>query len=200
MKKKLKTKQNFSNVPDLRSPATLKKDIEIKEKHLAEILNIEPVKFEKLKSPISLDPLPYPFSIQKYNSHSTPLKKIHFISEEESPSTPPQTENCETFKNHSNICDDVKNIMMKSDMTGYKSYDEELDFPTTSKSVYQLKSPDLIPDLQEIPEFMNIPNLWNIRMVNDDSGYGGGGSGSNPQEKKKSSDSSESEQWEFIDI
>lgn len=91
--------------------------------------------------------------------------------------------------------------MMKSDMTGYKSYDDDvLDLPESSKSVYQLKSPDVVPDLQELPEFMNIPNLWNIRMVNDDSGYGGGGSGVDASQKKKSSDSSESEQWEFIDI
>lgn len=130
------------------------------------------------------------------------MKKIHFISEEESPSSPSQLENSETFKNHSNTCDDVKNIMMKSDMTGYKSYDDVVDFPASSKSVYQLKSPDVVPDLQELPEFMNIPNLWNIRMVNDDLGYGGGGSGSDAKQekKKKSSDSSESEQWEFIDI
>lgn len=167
---------------------------------MAELLNIEPVTLEKkIESPEILEPIPYPFSIQQYNSHSTPMKKIHFISEEPSPPSPP-IENSEVFKNHSNICDDVKNIMMKSDMTGYRTYDDVLDLPTSSKSVYQLKSPDLIPDLQELPEFMNIPNLWNIRMVNDDSGYGGGGSGSEAQKKKKSSDSSESEQWEFIDI
>lgn len=156
---------------------------------------------KKIESPES-DPIPYPFSIQQYNSHSTPMKKIHFISEEETPPpspTSPQLENSETFKNHSNICDDVKNIMMKSDMTGYRTFDDVIDLPTSSKSVYQLKSPDLIPDLQELPEYMNIPNLWNIRMINDDSGYGGGGS-SDAQKKKKSSDSSESEQWEFIDI
>lgn len=126
------------------------------------------------------------------------MKKIHFICEEDSPSSPSKLENSETFKNHLNTCDDVKNIMMKSDMTGYKTYDEVYDLPTSSsKSFYQLKSPDVIPDVQEMPEFMNIPNLWNIRMVNDDSGYGGG---SDVQQKKKSSDSSESEQWEFIDI
>lgn len=163
--------------------------LESKENNFAAILNIEPVSCEKVElrrrqPEIKLTPdlapeFHYPLyplgSNEIISSHTTPQKKMFFLQNDEGQTTPTTP----TLTSYSNLSDDVKRVITKA--------------PSTS--IYVDNTTD-IPAVKKVPDYMNIPNLWNVQVVHPE-----------PEKKPQSKDekeeslpesSSSSSDWELV--
>lgn len=161
----------YSKPPDLRSPDTLQKEVESKEKILAAELNITPIKLEKIEKLSPEDKEAKHYMPNKdlwqytsdYMHQMTSLKKKHFISDE-SPNS--DDEKLSSFQNLSD--DDKKKAMIKSDY-GHNTLSENNNIEQSqlamSKSVNGIEQ--IEPKIVKISDLMNIPNLWNITAVEE---------------------------------
>lgn len=173
----------FSIAPDLGSPKTMNELLESKENKLAAIYNIQPVSCEKIalrkrQPEIKLTPdmapeFHYPLYPLEPNeilsSHTTPQKKMFFLENDEN-RTSPNKEIC-SYKSHS---DDIKSYTSTAPSTS--SHDPLPD----------------IPDVKKVPDYMNIPNLWNVQLIQPET--------ENKKDEKGEShpDSSSSSEWELV--
>lgn len=172
----------------MRSPNTLNKVIETKEKLLAAALDIKPVKFEKPIKPavVKLTPdlvpefhysLNYPITHE--TQHTTPLKRIHFLNEDNvdgiRKSSTPITTN---YSNRSYPVEEQPDLVTIS--FDANSSEQLAEFSNVKND---------IPEIKQMPNSMNIPKLWNVQVEqctgNDDV----------QSESQRSSDG-----WEMIDM
>lgn len=151
----------FSIVPDLRSPDTINKELEPKEKQLAAVLNIEPINCAQIivtHSTVKLTPdiapeFHYPFDYvyptaatsSNRACHTTPLKRMHFISDDLDDM--PQSINVN--QPNENLCDDMKNAKSAALLQIH------LTIPSTANE---------LPEVERMPDYMHIPNLWNVEI------------------------------------
>lgn len=193
-------------LPDPRSPDTLKRVLEPKERALAACLNLEPVKLveitkedlqksvlaanENSSLPVLQYPIKYPISsgVDDAQVQTTPRKKLHFINDE--PDSPKSAKPAGVVKDtddETTLSRDMKNVMIQSDcttsMSPMKSTERDkltksLQFTATSPTLdastsYQREeiprpegnlAVEDIPDVQSMPEYMNIPSIWNVRI------------------------------------
>lgn len=164
-------KNVYSKPPDLRSPDTLQKEVESKEKILAAELNITPIKLEKIEKPSPEDKKEEHYMPNKdlwqytsdYMNQMTSLKKKHFISDE-SPNS--DDEKLSSFQNLSD--DDKKKAMIKSDYghnilpANGNIEQSQLAMSKSANGIEQIE-----PKIVKISDLMNIPNLWNITAVDE---------------------------------
>lgn len=162
--------------------------LETKENKLAAILNIQPVSCEKIElrrrqPEIKLTPdlapeFHYPLYPLEPNrsSHTTPQKKMFFLENDDNDSrTTPTSE----LNSYSNLSDDVKRV-------------QRVKAPSSSGYVDNATD---IPAVKKVPDYMNIPNLWNVQVVHP-----------KPEKKIQSKDekeeslpeSSGSSDWELV--
>lgn len=147
-------------VPDLRSPDTINKEIELKEKQLAAALNIEPINCAQVivtHSTVKLTPdiapefhYPFDYVYPTGNTdracHSTPLKRMHFISDD---------------------LDDVPESISVNQLTEYENHCGDM---TAKDGALQINSPipttarSELPQVELMPYYMQIPNLWNVEI------------------------------------
>lgn len=210
----------FSILPDLRSPDTINRVLETKEKLLAEALNIEPVKCGKIDTPLNPKLTPdiapeYHFTnhLLKNESnvmHTTPLKKIHFLAN--SPPTQMATtiqsnttltnnaKPLQTIEAHNlnNLSDDFKTQIFNLDKTLIdNNSDNNIVYPSTSNGIRSQqnnamkKSSNDIPEIKKMPQNMNIPSLWNVTIIEKPL------ESSPSSEIKRNNNDSE---WEFVDM
>lgn len=148
----------FSIVPDLRSPDTINKELEPKEKQLAAALNIEPIDCAQVivtHSTVKLTPdiapefhypfdYVYPTANTNRACHSTPLKRMHFISDDLDDLS--QSTSVNQVNDYENLCDDMKTAK--------------------SAALLQINSTTVseLPKVELMPDYMQIPNLWNVEI------------------------------------
>lgn len=109
-------------------------------------------------------------------SQSTPQKKMFFL-QNRTPSSPRTDQLPST--SYTNLTDNKKNVLINSPLSS-------VECSTESD----------IPDVRKVPDYMNIPNLWNVQLVQPE-----------PDEKSQSKDEvqregsgsgSGSSDWEFL--
>lgn len=139
----------FSIVPDLRSPDTINKELEPKEKQLAAALNIEPINCAQVivthKTPDIAPEFHYPFDYVYPTvataCHTTPLKRMHFISDD--------LDEAHTISvNAENLSDDMKTVQESATLM------QSTKLPNATE----------LPEVARIPNYMQIPNLWNVQI------------------------------------
>lgn len=180
----------FSIVTDLGSPKTLNKLLESKENKLAAALNIEPVSCEKIalrkpKAKLTPDLAPefhyplYPLvdPNEVLSSHTTPQKKMFFLDNDEDHHNDGSSST--TDESSKNQSDDVKIGLTKMRSTSPARGDD-----------------DGIPDVKKVPDYMNIPNLWNVQIIQPEDE-------TQPDEREKEEkpqpeSSSSSSEWELV--
>lgn len=174
----------FSIAPDLGSPKTMNKLLESKENKLAATYNIQPVSCEKItlrrRQPVvKLTPdLAPEFHYPLYplepddilSAHTTPQKKIFFLQNDEDRTSP-----VNEFSTWDNQRDDVKSVTTK----------------TPSTSSYNCSSN--VPDVKKVPDYMNIPNLWNVQVVQSEAEKK-----TDEKEECHPESSSSSSEWELV--
>lgn len=189
---------------DLRTPDTIRV-LESKEKMLAEQFNIESIKCGKIDTPLipKLTPdiapvyhIPNHFSLNESNvSHTTPLKKMHFLSN--SPTTP--TKSIEAH-NLNNLSDDIKTQIFNLDTTLFDHLESDnCVHQSTNDTRLQEnteKKLNSIPEIKKMPQNMNIPSLWNVTIIekSDNNQPSSSSSISRPELKRNDSE------WELIDM
>lgn len=157
--------------------------LESKENKLAATLNIQPVSCEKIElrrrqpeiklTPDLVPEFHYPLYPLEPNemlsSHTTPQKKMFFLENDDNER---EVSTTGELTSYSNLSDDIKNIITKA----------------PSSSVYVGD----IPDVKKVPDYMNIPNLWNVELVQPETEK-------NKQSKNESHpESSGSSDWELL--
>lgn len=179
-------------VPDPRSPDSIQKDIEIKEKILAETLNIEPVYFEKMETPIKspedfIPKIEFPIT----NELIKDLKIAPIF----------QKSIADTSRDHviesKKISKDELNKMTKSEIFPSLSNSKEFDIQSLSYHSGVSSPSSSIPKVKGLPEYMNIPSLWNITIEKPDS-VADNNKKESP-ERKSSDPNSDNSDWEIVD-
>jgi len=128
------------------------------------------------------------------------LKKIHFISDDDNLQTPVSEEN--KLNELTNLCDDdKKNVLTRSDITNnctgtpskHTICNDTSEAAILTKSLYAVNTTSemSVPEVKKMPDYMNIPNLWNIRS--NESNNVQGESSSHDQQ-------SDNSDWEIIDM
>lgn len=202
----------------MRSPDTIIRQLDAKEKLLAEALDIEPVICGKIDTPVNpkLTPdfapefhIPNSFHAKDGAvAHTTPLKKIHFLSNSpKSGSYPlPPTD----AQNLNNLSDDVKTQIINFDTTSdyfaaaavYPSTSsngmtaaDDLDADTAETILRSVKSLADVPEVRKMPQNMNIPSLWNVSVI-EKSTEDDLRATTQPRPNLKPNDS----EWELVDM
>lgn len=155
--------------------------LESKENKLAATYNIQPVSCEKIalrrrQPEVKLTPdlapeYHYPLYPLEPNepSHTTPQKKMFFLqNDEEQERTSPISE----LSNCNNHNENVKSV-------------------TASSSGYDCSTG--IPDVKQVPDYMNIPNLWNVQLVQPETEKT-----KDEKEELHPESSSSSSEWELV--
>lgn len=185
-------------IPDPRSPDTIKKDIEMKEKIIAETLNIEPVIFDdkidvNIKSPDYIIPnIDFPIANELIRElQSTP---IHKKREQTTP-----TSDDEKLNEFNNLSDDDKKIMIKSEVFPELSYITDHK-PQSTSCYYDNAFSPTIPKVTGLPQYMNIPSLWNITIEsNVPTASSECYTQLHTNERKSSDPTSDNSDWEIVD-
>ncbi len=132
----------------------MSKLLESKENKLAATYNIQPVSCEKIElrkrqpeiklTPDLVPEFHYPlYPLMGPNEHTTPQKKMFFLENEE--------HRKEELANRNNQSDDIKNSLSKM-------------LPNAVDNGFAD-----IPDVKKVPDYMNIPNLWNVQLIQPDA-------------------------------
>lgn len=158
----------------------MNKLLESKENKLAATYNIQPVSCEKIalrrrQPEVKLTPdlapeFHYPLYPLESNdilsSHTTPQKKMFFLQNNEDTSPVSEFSN---FNNHR---------------------DESVATGAPSCSGYYGGSD--IPVVKKVPEFMKLPNLWNVQLIQPDIEK------PNNDKEESHAESSSSSEWELV--
>lgn len=157
----------------------MNKLLESKENKLAAIYNIQPVSCEKIalrrrQPEIKLTPdlapeYHYPLYPLEPNepSHTTPQKKMFFLQNDEERTSP------------------------VNELPNYNGHHDDIKSATASSSAYDGSIG--IPDLRKVPDYMNIPNLWNVQLVQPEIQKA-----KDEKEEFHPESSSSSSEWELV--
>lgn len=173
---------------DLRSPTTFVKELTQKEEYLAKILDIPPIPSEPI--PIAIDPNIPPSKPKFYYPLNYASSIIDTANIRSGGSNPVSSKSNATLPLHK-----IHLINDEEEEEEDESCDESATIPKTNKleAINHDESDDSLPKVQKMPKFMNIPNLWDIKIEKCESTDDeDGDSGARPQ---TGSDGSE---WEFL--
>lgn len=194
----------FSIVPDLRSPDTINKELEPKEKQLAAALNIEPINCAQVivtHNTVKLTPdiapeFHYPFDYAYPSAatssnracNTTPLKRMHFISDDLDDDVP-QSMSVNQFNEI-----DYENLSNYSEQETAKSA-----VPSTDHCRLPIASE--LPEVERMPDYMHIPNLWNVEIetVSRANGSDAESAAELGDSSAPNSAGSSSSDWEIVD-
>lgn len=209
-----------SLVSNLRSPTAIRKELKEKEDHLAAALNIKPVVLEQIKikpdakklSKITVPPprlinfsYPLNYPITEYDENKTVLKLENPISSNKSisklSSTLSSSPSSSAAMSESNKTQPsttmyqsqmYNNLNEKLPSNGENLMSQSLNF--TSNQTMDLND---IPAIRKIPDYMHIPNLWDIKI--EEANVGQNGMDAQPvREQTSASSESSCSEWEFV--
>lgn len=197
-----------SSVPNQRSPTTIRKELKEREDRLAAVLNIEPVILEQIiVSPVQTHKLPEPtpplinftypnYPITDYDANRPAVLRIknssafkhiensnrNAIASTSSPTTAPKNKNASS------------NIMSKSQISNLNESTPKQRSRDSNMTKSLNLTVDDVPAIRKIPDYMHIPNLWDIKIEKEiDADI----TMENRENQRESSSSSCSE-WEFV--
>lgn len=195
---------------------------------MAEALDIEPMICGKIDTPINPKLTPdiapefhIPINFRSNDAtvaHTTPLKKIHFLSNspktdgDNSSSTLPPID----AQNLNNLSDDVKTQIITHFDTATDYFVAAAVYPSTSNGVTAAADFDAnditldlaklstaastdVPEMRKMPQNMNIPSLWNVSVIEKSTDDDRRATTATTQPRRTNLKPNDSE-WEFVDM